>query len=185
MPSAVRVDKCLRKTGINAISLCYEGIRLDQSRIGRRASASGLGAPLAEPERQEGRARAFLVNRLQPIEKARFEKINASETVCNPARPGTDVTSCGAALQANGCGRQSAQSGADHHQVARRVAMGNAALVSSGQRRHLSSDRGQPCARPLLCPYPLASGIHERAAYVYDRSVLRRCLGQLVGQQRR
>jgi hypothetical protein len=108
-----------------------------------------------------------------------------SGTVCNPARPVADITSCGAALEPNRCGRQSAQSGSDYHQAAGRVAMGNAALVSSGQRRHLSPDRGQHCARPLLCPYPLASGLHERAAYLYDRSVLRRCLRRLVGQQRR
>src|SRR5271156_3698103 len=63
--------------------------------------------------------------------------------------------------------------------------MGNATFISQGQRRHLSPDRGQYRARPLLCPYPLASGLHERAAYLYDRSVLRRCFRRLVGQQRR
>jgi hypothetical protein len=106
-------------------------------------------------------------------------------TVRNAARPVADIASCGAALEPVGCGRQSAQSGSDHHQDAGRVAMGNAAFVSQGQRRHVSPNRGRHRARPLLCPYPLASGLHERPAYLYDRSVLRRSLGQLVGQQRR
>ena len=52
-------------------------------------------------------------------------------TLCNPPRPVADIAACGAALEPDGRRGQSAQSGSDHHQIAGRVAVGNAALVSS------------------------------------------------------
>ena len=58
--------------------------------------------------------------------------------------------------------------------------MANLAAFSAGQRRHLRAHRANHSARALLHARALASRIYERAALLFDRSLLHGPVGDVV-----
>src|SRR5579862_8751638 len=89
-----------------------------------------------------------------------------------PARSATHLDHGDPAVRRYRRGRQPAQSGADDHHAAGCAAMENIAALSAGQRRYLCTHRANNRTWPLLHAGALASGIYERPALLFDRSLL-------------